>query len=437
MRHHPGICTVSLRAESGTVQGKVTDKQTGAALSGARVLLKSSGSSAVIGKVTSKTGDYSISAPPGDYTFQVTYIGYKTYSTAVKVENNSVASISPQLLIDVKGVDEIVVTGVASRRERGVSEVSVGRLDASKLTETNKYTDIGQVLTGKISGVRIGQSTGQAGNGFYIRSRGGTGLFGGAPLVFVDGVRMSSANFLPEGFGYGGQNFSALAGLNPDDIENIEVLKGPAGSALYGTSGQNGVVLITTKSGKIRGGAQDELKINYQLVSGWSEPHRKYTTDMFATAEDINRVYRTAPLTQNSLNLTGTSGIFSYYAGMERRNEQGIMKKNAFERTSIRANFDAVTSKNFTFGFRSNYVENFTSMPNNDNSIYGWIGNTIAANKVSGPYSFLDSTALEAMNEYLSTKRFIGSVEVNFLPSQLPELQMRGIIGIDNFSTRG
>ncbi|NIR47164.1 TonB-dependent receptor plug domain-containing protein, partial [candidate division KSB1 bacterium] len=106
------------------------------------------------------------------------------------------------------------------------------------------------------------------------------------PVIYIDGTRIENSEF--EGFGVGGQGIGLLADLNPEDIADIEILKGPAASASYGTNGANGVVLITTKKGQLTPGRGRNMAIDYKTVVGWNTQSFDYSEDDFVTAEDAN-----------------------------------------------------------------------------------------------------------------------------------------------------
>jgi TonB-dependent starch-binding outer membrane protein SusC len=445
-------------AQNGVVKGKITDKKNGEGLQGARVTLTLQSSVATkIGRIAGRDGSFEIgSVPAGKYSAEVTYVGYKAAAQALTVDAGATVDANFALTLDIKGLEEVVVTGVASRTQKGVAEVAVARVNASEFTDKVGYTTAGQLLSGKVAGVTITPASGTVGGGIRFNVRSGAGLFGGSPVIFVDGVRISSGNigYASSGApGAGGQGISALADLNPNDIESIEVLKGAAASALYGTSGQNGVVLIKTKRG--RGLTSNELTINYQGIYGYNTPARLYTEDMALSYKEANSIFRTkffeAPIVQHGVNLQGNSGIFNYYLGFEDRQESGIVQQNELRRQSFRLNLDAVTSRDFSISGSVNYVSNFITRPQNDNNILGWLGNTllfspVAADAVAngggpiprpfGTYQFTDSTAIAAAENAANISRVVASTEIRYAPSWLPGFTLRGLVGYENQNVR-
>jgi TonB-dependent SusC/RagA subfamily outer membrane receptor len=437
------FASIAAFAQNGTVRGKVVDKKSGDALPGARVILTPlEGESNPIGKVAGKDGGFEFSIKAGKYEAKTSYVGYKVASSKVTVDAGGTATVDFQLIADVRGLDEVVVTGVASRTQKAVAEVAVSRVNAAEFSDKVGYTNAGQLLSGKVAGVTITPASGQVGGGIRFNVRSGAGLVVGDPVVFIDGVRVNNGNTgNAAGFTTGGQGVSALADLNPNDIENIEVLKGPAASALYGTSGQNGVVLVTTKRGKnLENG---DLRISYQGIFGINQASRQFTEQQILSFREANAIFRDGPIQQHAVNLQGQSGIFNYFAGFEDRQEEGFVIQNSLRRQSVRLNLEAVTSKNLTISANANYVQNSVSRPQNDNNVIGWQGNTRIASPFNNPtatvvnrsprstYIFTDSAAIAAFENETAISRFVGSVDVTYTPSFVPGLRFKGVAGYD------
>jgi TonB-dependent SusC/RagA subfamily outer membrane receptor len=249
------LAPVSALAE-GTITGKITASDTREAMIGANVYLKGT----TIGAVSKEDGSYTITnIPPGAYTLVASFVGYRTESSKINIVSTETVTANFTMKVDVFLGEEVVVTGIASRTSKEVAEVAVSRVAAAQLTEINNYQSVSQLVTGKVAGVSLAPSSGNAGSGFRFNIRSGGGLNGDEqPIIYIDGVRMDNSEFggpLTDGFGVGGQGISLLASINPEDIEKMEILKGPAAAASYGTGGANGVVLITTKRGNSRAAA--------------------------------------------------------------------------------------------------------------------------------------------------------------------------------------
>ncbi len=415
----------ALPAQKGSISGTVLDQKTEEKLPGARIELREVGAKkAKLGAIANKEGAFKIrNITPGKYVLISHFVGYKNYTKDIVVKEGEDIVSNIELIPDVIGLNEVVVTGVASRNEKAVSDVSVARIDASELQERAVYQDVSQVLAGKVSGVQVQTSSGNVGGGIRFQVRGGGGLNGdGQPVIFVDGARINNDEI---GIDIGGQAGTTLADINPEDIASIEVLKGPAGAALYGTSGSNGVILITTKSGKA---TQDFFSVNYKNVMGWNEQSVEYDEADFYSAADANNIFRDGPLSEQTLSFQGKSGMFSYYGSYTDRTEDGIVGQNSFDRQSVRGNFQVFPNKQVKIKLSGNYITTSNSRPINDNNVTGWLGNVLL---FPTSYLFTDSLAIANIDNTIATNRFIGSAEINYMPDWMEGLQFRGLIGFD------
>jgi TonB-dependent SusC/RagA subfamily outer membrane receptor len=459
-------------AKTGVVKGIVSDKQTREALIGASILLtprQTAGANEYVyafedvrvtlpvvngddsqpqraGAVALKDGMFEMkNVRPGNYLLTVRSVGYKNVVKALTVAADQTLTLEVQMMQDIQGVDAVVVTGVASRRQKNVSETAIGRIDAATLVENVNFSDPAQMLIGKISGINIAPSSGAVGAGVRISVRSNAGLLGGQPVIFLDGTRLLSVDYYKV---FDVDEISPLINVSPDDIETIEVLKGPTSSCLYGTSGQNGVVLITTKRGRNTGAflaanpnaTSQEPTFHYQYSIGWQEPSRLYTEDMALNYELVNRVLRRAPLQQHYLSLSGSLGAINYYASMEYRNEQGTLPKNGMERISGRVNLDIVAAKGLTAKISSAIIYNNTDAAftaDGSGQFYSWIRNTLTANSIlNRQFSSADSIAIASIDNTLTIDQFIGSAELLYTPVFLEGLRLRALIGTENNRSR-
>ena len=410
------------------ISGVVVDAATGEGLLGANVFIEGT----MIGTATDPAGKFALEYET-DEPFQiiVKFMGYKQKSVMFQ-PTDDVSDIVIELEEDVFMGEAVVVTGIASRTSKDVAEVAVSRVSASQLTIANSYQDLSQMVAGKVAGVRIEPSSGNVGGGIRFDMRSGGGLNGDEqPLVIVDGVRVDNSSVA--GWDVGGQDISMLADLNPEDIETVEILKGPAGAATYGTSGSNGVVLITTKRGKLVPGKPKGISIDYKLVSGYNTQSHKYTEDDFLSYKTINDQFKDGQILQHSLSAYGGTGLMKYYVGLDRRFESGILPANDMDRYTLRANFDVYPSDKVLVSISSSYSKYDNDRPNNDNNIFGYLGNSIL---LAPPYTynFTDSASIWGYRNKIRSNRFIGSVQAQYIP--IKDLRIRGSIGVDDGDLR-
>ncbi|MDZ7361510.1 MAG: TonB-dependent receptor [candidate division KSB1 bacterium] len=409
----------------GTITGKVAVKETGEPLFGANVFLKGT----TIGTVTNAEGAYTIlRVKPGDYVLVASFVGYHTESTPITVTDNATVTANFAMRVDVFQGEAVVVTGIASRTSKELAEVAVSRVQATQLTESTNYHNFSQLVNGKVAGVNLTPSSGNVGAGFRFNVRSGGGLNGNEqPVIYVDGVRVNDDQFT--GFGVGGQGISLLSSLNPEEIERFEVLKGPAGAASYGTNGSNGVVLITTRRGKLASGRN--VAIDYKFITGSNQQAYEYSKSDYLTAANANRIFRTGNIQQHTVNATGGLNTLKYFVSFDKREEEGITRNNEGDRTSLRANLDVVPNERLTFQVNAGYTQDQLKRPNNDNNILGYLGNTLLLPR---PYGFTDSTAIENIGDKTNVNRFIGAASAEYTPFK--NLFGRFSVGVDNENLR-
>ena len=231
-------------AQRGTIAGQVTDQSSGQPLVGARVTVV--GTSLVT--ASRAEGRYVIpNVPPGQVTVRATFIGYAAGSQSVAVAPDEAATADLALVLTPYSLDEVVVTATGEQTKREVGNV-INTIRADSLVATRPIANMNDLLGAKAPGVEVlaGNLTGA---GARVRIRGTNSLsLNNEPLYIIDGVRMTSANN-SSSIGIGGTNPSRVNDLNPEEIESIEVVKGPSAAALYGTAASTGVILIKTKRG--------------------------------------------------------------------------------------------------------------------------------------------------------------------------------------------
>ncbi len=237
-----GIGISTAEAQSRTVSGRVIDEYTGKPLTRGTVSIEG----AAIHDRLRPDGVFVVHAPPRDVTLTFRSEGYRRRSVAVSVLEETVfMSLVPEAF-ELEGT---VVSGHAARRNRATSTATVQARDINQVPAAS----VKQALQGKVPGADIQYNSGVPGGDLQLRLRGATTLLGAvSPLYVVDGVIVSDAPISSGAAGVlGGQTAlpGRIADLNPNDIESIEILKGAAASAMYGSKGSNGVVIVRTKRG--------------------------------------------------------------------------------------------------------------------------------------------------------------------------------------------
>ena len=232
--------------EPGTVSGTVTSASDGEPLIGASVLVKGT----TIGTDTDIDGNFTVKAKKGD-VLQFRYVGYEP--SEVKVGDSNVINV--MLQENENNLDEVVVVGYGTQKRKLVtgSTFQVAGDQLAQMNTTNALT----AMQSQAPGVQITQSSTQPGKGFKVSIRGVGTIGESSPLLVIDGIVSGTAN-------------DGLNGINPNDIESIDVLKDAASAAIYGARAANGVILVTTKQGK-----EGKISITYDGFVGWSNAYRK------------------------------------------------------------------------------------------------------------------------------------------------------------------
>ena len=237
------------------VSGKVSDADEGSSLPGVNVLVKGT----TIGTVTDIDGNYTITVSGDNPVLTFSSIGYATQDVAVGNRSTIDLSLNP----DVQQLSEVVVTALGVERDEKSLSYSVEEVAGESFQEAREI-NLANSLAGKVAGVNVSNiASGPAGSSRVI-IRGNVSLAGNnQPLYVIDGVPMDNSGFGQAGLWGGSDEGDGTSSINPDDIENISVLKGANAAALYGSRASNGVILITTKSGKDRPGIGIEFNSNF------------------------------------------------------------------------------------------------------------------------------------------------------------------------------
>lgn len=260
---HPTFAS-SVTMNVQTVSGRVLDSDGNQPLPGVSIQLKGT----TTGATTDAEGRYSIEAPNSDAVLVFSFVGY--VSQEIKVGNSTQLNVT--LVTDSKALEEVVVIGYGTVKKKDATGAVTAI--AAKDFQQGVITSPEQLMQGRAPGVQITQSSGEPGGPINVRIRGTSSVYGGNnPLFVVDGVPLSGDNTSSGSDTYGVGRQSAknpLNFLNPDDIASMDILKDASATAIYGSRGANGVVLITTKRGKGKG------SLDYGFSMGTSAITKRY-----------------------------------------------------------------------------------------------------------------------------------------------------------------
>ncbi len=368
------------------VGGTVVDASTGRPIAGAQVAVQGT----QLGSLTDNRGRFLVLNVPGErVTLRVVMIGYRDLTVTVEVGRGDLVLEMNETAI---ALDEIVVTGVAGAQQARAIGNAVSKLRAADVEVIAPAIDIQKMVSARVPGVRIMNTGGEVGTGGVMRIRGSSSLtLPPTPLVYVDGVRVNgvdnSAALGGVGFDFA-QQPSRINDFNPEDIESIEIIKGPAAATLYGTEASNGVIQIITKRGR-RGAPRVTLTLKqganwlpdpegtfppvYYKCSGVSATAKppegavnpgafekykcnpgevtefnvlKYDREVFG-----NQWFRTGNVQSFGAELSGGSEFVTYFVSADRDRDEGYVPNNWKTRLSGRANLTYTPNDKIKFDF--------------------------------------------------------------------------------------
>ena len=358
------------------ITGTVVEEGSQRPIAGAQVLVEGT----ELGSLTDNRGRFLIlNAPGGTVTVRVVMIGYQE-ATA---EAAAGSPVTIELQETAISLDEIVVTGVVGEQSaRAVGNV-IGQISASELEELAPALDVQRMLSATVPGVRVSMGGGEIGAGGTTRIRGIASLsLGAQPLVYVDGVRVNGqeSNAALGWYGFNGNaQPSRIADFNPDEIENIEIIKGPAAATLYGTEASNGVINIITKRGRtgaprinvtMKQGANFYPDVYNMFNDVWYRcsgvsatvdvderlkctPGQVSSFNILQIDRDIygNEWFQTGHAQSYGADVTGGTQQITYYVSADWDRDEGVVPYNWKNRMSGRANLTYTPSEKLELNF--------------------------------------------------------------------------------------
>lgn len=397
-----GFCLLNLSVafSQANLTGTVTD-DTGEPLPGANVVIQELNK----GASTDANGDYSINdIPPGTYTLTASFIGFQEFSENIEFTNEDQV-LDIQLTSESVGLDDVVVTALGIEREERSIGYAAQEFEGEQI-QASKETSVINSLAGMTSGVQISSSSGDPGASSRIIIRGNSSITGNnQPLFVVDGVPISN-----DGGGgdlFEGTSSSRGVDIDPNIIENVNVLKGASATALYGSRAANGAVIITTKGGE----GQEQLEVNFSssvgistpIIDGYQDtyllgsqgkysnglpssrggyvepgypgsdpqtflswgPHKDEVSqqvlndlgvDEIKTYDPREQFFDTGVKTDNNINISGGSAKGSYFFSVSDLRNNGIVPNSKLDRTSILGKFNQQLNDKFTLSASANYI---------------------------------------------------------------------------------
>ncbi len=400
-----GAATSHLMAQERTVTGTVVSASDGEPLVGVSVQVKGSSN----GSITDIDGNYSVNTSQGE-TLVYSYVGFLTQEVVVGAQ----PVIDIRLEDDNKSLEEIVVIGYGTARRSDVTG-SIASIDGNKLREI-PATDVTYALQSRIAGVDMQQTSSTPGATMQIRVRGTRSLTASNdPLIVLDGIPF----------------MGTLTDINPSDIKSMDILKDASATAIYGSRGANGVILITTNTGM----QEAPAKVTYNGYAGWKTVFHKYdmmNTEQFTkmrayageftnTLDESNDIdtdwqdlmYRTGYVNSHDVGVSGGTAHGSYSFGAAYYRDQGVIPTQNYTRYSIHGSFEQHVGKYFRFGLMTNSNYNETKGQNVD------LYNVLEMTPMTTPYnedgSLKRTIQMPMDNVYVVTRDVIENLEESWL----------------------
>jgi TonB-linked SusC/RagA family outer membrane protein len=456
-------------AQQFAVSGTVTNSEDGTTLPGVNILVKGTNN----GVSTDNNGKYTVNVN-SDAVLIFSYIGFMKTEVPVSGRKTIDVILEP----DVKEVAEVIVTGYGKSLKTELTG-SIDKISSNELQKIPTPT-FESTLQGKTPGVLMTNTSGKLGEAFNIRVRGTSSISATSqPLYVVDGMIITTQDFGDPS----NQPLNPLVSIDPNDIASIEVLKDASASAIYGSRASNGVVIISTKSGKKN--TKSNVNLGYSFSSNhethridmlnskeyvelfseaaenaefWGDPAygpgdgEQFIRDYFFQPEDTadtdwqDYMFRKHAISHDVfLNVTGGNDKSSYFAGVSYTDQEGILIKNDFKRLNARLNFDQNISKYLDISAKLSYSQTSLDRVSNDNA-YSTPMQLIAQSPLSAPYLpngepnpntiYFNGLLAERYNTSSNnSNRTLGnfSASLHIIPDFLT---YTSLFGVDNFAQR-
>ncbi|MGI9543684.1 MAG: TonB-dependent receptor plug domain-containing protein [Cyclobacteriaceae bacterium] len=449
------LMTVSVYGQTAyTLRGTVTDDNNDP-VPGATVQFNNSN----LGTVTDVSGDYTlqVTTEPGNYTLGFRSVGLVTQEVGITLGSQNEVVNDVSLNTDILGLDEVVITGVGALTEKKQLGNTISTIKGQDITQSGAV-DVTGALSGKLAGIQVTQNSGDPAGGISVRLRSASTVNGSSdPLYIIDGVIVNNNSTNVLDITSVVQN--RLSDINPQDIERIEVIKGAAAAAIYGSRASNGVVQIFTKRGQ---SGKPVITLSSSINFNSIRKKRDFNQEPFVwTSSDItvldkesatrydyqDMVFQNSIGTDNYISIAGGKDNTSYFSSFSYLNNEGILKETDYERVGGRIRVNQVINDWASASIGTYFsTSNSNDMPNGGYG-FGVLQTILFTNNSINPAQDADGnypvmTFYPNILEYLETfdfqqrnNRTISDLQVNLAP--LEGLNINYVLGYDNAESTG
>jgi TonB-linked SusC/RagA family outer membrane protein len=450
--------------DAGIITGRVVDAASQVPIPLAQIQLVGT----TRGTITGDDGTYRMAGVrPGQYQIRALRIGFQASARPVEVTSGGTTSVDFALAQAAISLEQVVTTATGEQERKR----EIGSAVATLQPTTDQITSaqsVSQLITGKVSGVDVGQASGTVGGSSRIRIRGANSIsLGNEPLIIVDGIKFNNSVGVDNvsgsnTIGVGGQVPSRFNDINPEDIQSMEILKGPAAAAQYGTAAANGVIQITTKRGRTGaprwsvfaegGRIEDVTTYPANFAQTGTRPNGTQTgfcdldsqtlglcTPNPGGLTSFNPLEQFSPFIKGKrgaygASVTGGTDLVTYYLSGNYDKQQGVFEINTEKRASGRANLSVQLRDNWNVQLGTSYLADHLRLPQNDNNILGILPGGLLGGTEDDPVAhgyLAGQTPQEifAINTRQDVQRFENSINTSYQP--LPWLTATGVAGLD------
>jgi len=435
---------VGAQGGNGSVAGMVTQRDNAQPLAGARIVVPGT----AIEVITNIEGMYRVPAVRAGRVQVVVYrVGYRSMTDTVEVIAGQTARLDFGIEVSRVQLSDVVITGTAGNQERRAQPAVVTTVPVADLAKDSPAQNFSQLLQSRVAGVSVSSASGTVGTSRRINIRGASSVnLSNQPLIFIDGIRLVEGQ---PGLAVGGQSSDRLNNLNPDDIESMEVIKGPAAATLYGADASAGVIQIITKKGGVGAAAfVQSLSIDVGTIDqNWTPPSNfafcttatiaSTSTNPLCRGQTVTtlvsdnplvreKAFRTGQIRNIGYNARGGGENYGYYLSLNRDDQEGTLPNNAFRRYSWRTNFNFLPDPRVTVNASIGLHQSGVTAPDNDNNVFGFLGGGLLGSPLSrtdsgtGANGFFgvnrNVAAITAIRNELVTRGSTVGLTIDYLP---------------------
>ncbi|VAW29061.1 Outer membrane TonB-dependent transporter, utilization system for glycans and polysaccharides (PUL), SusC family, partial [hydrothermal vent metagenome] len=437
-----------------TVMGKIMEESSDIPVIGATVQIENTN----FGTITDADGNFKFDVllEPRDYTLTVRSVGYGSLTKNISLGNNTEVNLNLSMATDILSLSEVIVTGSGGLTEKKKLGNSISTMDGAEIAGSGAV-DVTGSLSGKMAGIQVMQNSGDPAGGVSVRLRSASTVNGSSdPLYIIDGVIVNNNSTNVLGVASVVQN--RLSDISPEDIDRIEVIKGAAAAAIYGSRASNGVVQIFTKkgtSGKPKITFTTSVNFNSlrkkrefnETPLNWVNPRPDTETEAATRYDYQDMIFENSMGTDNYISISGGKGDTKYFSSISYLFNEGIMKNTDFSRVSGRIRVDQRINDWASFSVGSYISRSHSNDKPNGGYGRGVLQTFLFSNNVVDPTPDADGnypsmTFLPNILEYLETfdyqqvnNRSISDLQINLAP--MKGLTINYIMGYDNAQSTG